>query len=147
MSSISAAFQSPTTSSRAIAAQRFAQAAQTSPAAQPNTGGYAAQDGFTKNDSNSKISKMLGQTAMTPSDLQAAFQGAGTGSGLYIIDATDPSNPILANQLSTSQVGSMSPGVVFAVGTRGAPRLVAAAVAAALLCGMPCLLPKILALF
>lgn len=82
MSSLSAAFQSSTTSSQAIAAQRFAQAAQTSPAAQPNTGGYAVQDGFTKNDSNSKISKMLGQTAMTPSDLQAAFQGAAVDNGL-----------------------------------------------------------------
>ena len=81
MSSLSAAFQSPTTSSQAIAAQRFAQPAQTSPAAQRNTGGYAVQDGFTKNDSNSKISKMLGQTAMTPGDLQSAFQGAAVGNG------------------------------------------------------------------
>ena len=82
MSSLSAAFQSPTTSSQAIAAQRFAQPTQTSPAAQRNSGGYAVQDGFTKNDSNSKISKMLGQTAMTPGDLQSAFQGAAVGNGL-----------------------------------------------------------------
>ena len=81
MSSLSAAFQSPTTSSRAMAAQRFAQAAQTSTTAQRNSGGYAVQDGFTKNDSNSKISKMLGQTAMTPGDLQSAFQGAAVGNG------------------------------------------------------------------
>lgn len=41
---------------------------------------------------------------------------AGTGQGLYIVDATDPANPVLANQVSTSQMGGLSPGLVYAIG-------------------------------
>ncbi len=41
---------------------------------------------------------------------------AGTGQGLYIVDATDPANPVLANQVSTSEMGGLSPGLVYAVG-------------------------------
>ena len=41
---------------------------------------------------------------------------AGVGSGLYVVDATDPANPSLLAQVPTSQIGGLSPGTVFAVG-------------------------------
>lgn len=41
---------------------------------------------------------------------------AGTGSGLYVVDATIPSNPVLLTQMPTSQMGGLIPGMVFAVG-------------------------------
>ncbi|MCH8040993.1 MAG: tandem-95 repeat protein [Nitrospinae bacterium] len=40
---------------------------------------------------------------------------AGVGSGLYVVDATDPVNPVLLNQIPTSQMG-LGPNQVFAVG-------------------------------
>ena len=120
MSSLSAAFQSPTTSSQAITAQRFAQPAQTSTTSQRNTGGYAVQDGFTKNDSNSKISKMLGQTAMTPSDLQSAFQGAAVGNGFDLPAPGSNANFDLSGKHKSptspnepSQSDSKDPGSLF----------------------------------
>jgi len=42
--------------------------------------------------------------------------GFNGSEGLYIVDAKDPTNPILLNHIPTSQLGGMSPGVVFAVG-------------------------------
>ncbi|MGE3539856.1 MAG: Ig-like domain-containing protein, partial [Candidatus Tectimicrobiota bacterium] len=41
---------------------------------------------------------------------------AGTGSGLYIINATDPSNPTLVRQIPTGQLGGLRPAQVFALG-------------------------------
>jgi len=41
---------------------------------------------------------------------------AGTGSGLYVVDATDPTRPVLLNQVTTSQMGGLNPGMAFAVG-------------------------------
>jgi hypothetical protein len=41
---------------------------------------------------------------------------AGTGSGLYVIDATDPAHPRLVNQVPTSEMGGLIPGQVFALG-------------------------------
>ncbi|MCH8745955.1 MAG: Ig-like domain-containing protein, partial [Chloroflexi bacterium] len=41
---------------------------------------------------------------------------AGTGNGLYVVDATDPANPLLVNQVPTGQIGGINPGTVFAVG-------------------------------
>ncbi len=41
---------------------------------------------------------------------------AGTGSGLYVINATDPSNPTLVTRMSTSQLGGLIPAQVFALG-------------------------------
>jgi DNA-binding beta-propeller fold protein YncE len=41
---------------------------------------------------------------------------AGTGNGLYVVDATDLARPVLLNQVMTSQMGGLNPGMVFAVG-------------------------------
>jgi len=41
---------------------------------------------------------------------------AGVGQGLYVVDASDPANPILKNQLPTSELGGISPGIVNVVG-------------------------------
>lgn len=41
---------------------------------------------------------------------------AGTGSGLYVVDATNPANPVLVKQMSTSQLGGLIPAQTFAVG-------------------------------
>ena len=41
---------------------------------------------------------------------------AGTGSGLYVINATDPANPVLVTHVPTSQLGGLIPGQVFALG-------------------------------
>ena len=41
---------------------------------------------------------------------------AGTGEGLYVIDASDPAAPVLVNWLSTAELGGVSPGQTFAVG-------------------------------
>jgi DNA-binding beta-propeller fold protein YncE len=41
---------------------------------------------------------------------------AGTGNGLYVVDATDPTQPLLLNQLTTSQMGGLNPGMTFAAG-------------------------------
>jgi DNA-binding beta-propeller fold protein YncE len=41
---------------------------------------------------------------------------AGTGEGLYIIDAHDPTRPQLANWIPTSELAGLSPAQVFALG-------------------------------
>ncbi len=41
---------------------------------------------------------------------------AGTSAGLFIVDASDPTNPVLVNQLPTSQLGGFRVNTVFAVG-------------------------------
>ncbi len=41
---------------------------------------------------------------------------AGTGQGLYIVDANDPSNPQLVKQIPTDQLGGLNPGQVFVIG-------------------------------
>jgi hypothetical protein len=41
---------------------------------------------------------------------------AGMGSGLYVIDAADPANPVLLNRVQTSQIGGLNPGMVYALG-------------------------------
>jgi len=41
---------------------------------------------------------------------------AGVGEGLYIIDARDPTNPVLASWMATSELGGVSPAQVYAVG-------------------------------
>lgn len=41
---------------------------------------------------------------------------AGTGSGLYVIQAADPANPVLVAQIPTSQLGGLIPAQVFALG-------------------------------
>jgi YVTN family beta-propeller protein len=41
---------------------------------------------------------------------------AGQGSGLYIVDAKDPSNPVLVRQMTTGEIGGHNVGVVQALG-------------------------------
>lgn len=41
---------------------------------------------------------------------------AGVGEGLYVIDARDPRQPVLANWISTGELGGVSPAQVFGVG-------------------------------
>ena len=41
---------------------------------------------------------------------------AGTGSGLYVVDASDPADPVLVNRVPISETAGLSPGQVFAVG-------------------------------
>ena len=41
---------------------------------------------------------------------------AGQGSGLFIVDATDPANPVLVKRMATSELGGFSIGIVQAVG-------------------------------
>ncbi len=41
---------------------------------------------------------------------------AGTGSGLYVVDASDPADPVLVNRLPPSETAGLSPGQVFAIG-------------------------------
>lgn len=41
---------------------------------------------------------------------------AGVGEGLYVIDASDPHDPVLVNWLTTSELAGVSPGQAFAVG-------------------------------
>jgi len=40
----------------------------------------------------------------------------GSDKGIFIIDATDPKNPFVANQLSVDQIGGFKVGPVFAIG-------------------------------
>jgi len=52
---------------------------------------------------------------------QAAWQGrylyvAGGNQGIYVIDAADPANPTLLNQVSTSSTGGFRVGPIFALG-------------------------------
>jgi hypothetical protein len=41
---------------------------------------------------------------------------AGVGSGLYVINATNPANPVLVRQVTISELGGLNPRQVFAVG-------------------------------
>lgn len=49
--------------------------------------------------------------------LQAPFlYVAGVGQGLYVVNVSDPTRPLLVNQLPTGSLGGKSPASVFAVG-------------------------------
>ena len=41
---------------------------------------------------------------------------AGQGSGLYVVDASDPTAPVLAKRMQTGELGGVNPGVVYALG-------------------------------
>jgi uncharacterized protein (TIGR03382 family) len=41
---------------------------------------------------------------------------AGVDSGLYVVDAADPANPVLVNQVQTGDLAGISPAQVFALG-------------------------------
>ena len=41
---------------------------------------------------------------------------AGQGSGLYVVDATDPSNPVLVRRMLTSEIGGFNIGIAQAIG-------------------------------
>jgi len=41
---------------------------------------------------------------------------AGQGSGLYVVDATDPSNPVLVRRMLTSEIGGFNIGIAQALG-------------------------------
>ena len=49
--------------------------------------------------------------------IQAPYVYVGAvGGGLFVVDASDPSNPLLVRQLHTGELSGVSPGSVFAVG-------------------------------